>query len=172
MRGIILLIAAVTLMTMAATLSIGIADAQQALSASPDPNASNMPTTQTVGRDQQQLMAVNKSRHAAISVSPISRDFGSVKVGTDSSPQYVTLTNTGDVPVNILVSYSEDNPAYEVTGPNCQNLQPQQSCQIKAVFHPRITDPTTVIVTLVGHPVSGSLPDSDPQIVSLTGVGA
>jgi len=107
----------------------------------------------------------------AISVSTISLDFGSVPVGTNSSPQYVTVTNTGNVPVNIERSFSEDNPPFTVTGDNCQNLPPEQSCQIQAIFHPRKTDPTTVIMTLVGRPASGSLPDSKPQIVSLTGVG-
>jgi len=146
LRRIILLVAVGTLMTIAATLSMGLAGAQQDSSPSPD--------------------------QAAISVSSISQDFGSVTVGTNSSPQTVTVTNTGNVPVNILLSFSEDNPPFNVTpSKNCQNLQPAQACQIQAVFHPRKTDPTTVIMTVVGRPVSGSLPDSTPQIVSLTGVG-
>jgi hypothetical protein len=146
LRRIILLVAVGTFMAIAATLSTGIAGAQQDSSASPD--------------------------QAAISVSAISQDFGGVTVGTNSSPQTVTVTNTGNVPVNILLSFSEDNPPFNVTpGNNCQNLQPAQACQIQAVFHPRKTDPTTVIMTVVGRPVSGSLPDSTPQIVSLTGVG-
>ena len=163
-----LMIVAAAAIMVAETLSIGVASAQQTPQASPTPNCSNGSSVQ-IGDNAEPSV---KQCKVAISVSPISRDFGSVKVGTDSSPQYVTLTNTGDVPVNILVSYSEDNPPYKVTGLDCQNLQPQQSCQIEAVFHPRKTDPTTVIVTLVGHPVSGSLPDSESQIVSLTGVGA
>jgi hypothetical protein len=107
----------------------------------------------------------------AISVSTISLDFGSVTVGTNSSPQYVTLTNTGNVPVDIVVWFSEDNPPYTATGDDCQNLAPEQSCQIQAIFHPRKTDPTTVLMFLAGRPGSESLPDSKPQIVSLTGVG-
>jgi Abnormal spindle-like microcephaly-assoc'd, ASPM-SPD-2-Hydin len=167
---IILSVALVTIITISATLSVKPAGAQQAPSASPDPNCSNMPT-QTVGRDLQP-MAANKCDRAAISVSSINQDFGSVKVGTNSSPQTVTATNTGDVPVNILLSFSENNPPFNVTlGNNCSNLQPAQACQIQAVFHPRKPDPITVIMTVVGRPVSGSLPDSTPQIVSLTGVG-
>jgi len=146
LRRIILLVAVVTLMALAATLSMGLAGAQQDSSASPD--------------------------QAAISVSSISQDFGGVTVGTNSRPQTVTVTNTGNVPVNILLSFSEDHPPFNVTpGNSCQNLQQAQACEIQAVFHPRNTDPTTVIMTLVGRPVSGSLPDSTPQIVSLTGVG-
>lgn len=170
MRRVMLMIAAAAAIMVAGTLSIGVASAQQAPATSPDPNSSNMPPAQAA--EQTPPTAANKSDQATISVSSISLDFGSVPVGTDSSPQYVTLTNTGDVPVNTLASFSENNPPYKVTGPDCQNLQPQQSCQIKAVFHPRTTDPTTVIVTLVGHPVSGSLPDSESRIISLTGVGA
>ena len=141
-----LLVAIATGMAVAssATLLIGVASAQQALSAS----------------------------QAAISVSSISEDFGSVMVGTNSSPRTVTVTNTGTVPVNILDSFSENNPPYAVTlGNDCQNLQPGRSCQGQAIFQPRNTDPTTVIMTLIGRPVSGSLPDSAPHIVSLTGVG-
>jgi hypothetical protein len=163
-----LLVAAATAIVVVETLSIGVASAQQASPASPTPSCSNTPPAQTVEHTQP---SAKECGQAAISISSISLDFGSVKVGTDSNPQYATLTNIDDVPVNILVSYSEDNPPYTVTGDNCQNLQPQQSCQIKAIFHPRKTDPTTVIVTLIGHPVNGSLPDSKPQIVSLTGVG-
>ena len=107
----------------------------------------------------------------AISVSTISLDFGSVPVGTSSSPKYLTATNTGDVPVNIESSFSEENPPYTATGDSCQNLPPKQSCQMQVIFHPRKTDPTTVIMKLVGRPGSGSL-DSKPRIVSLTGVGA
>ncbi len=107
----------------------------------------------------------------AISVSTISLDFGSVTVGTNSSPQYVTVTNTGNVPVNIEKSFTGDNPPFTATGDSCQNLPPEQSCQMQVIFHPQKTDPTTVIMTLVGRPESGSLPDSKPQIVSLTGVG-
>jgi hypothetical protein len=107
----------------------------------------------------------------AISVSTISLDFGGVTVGTNSGPQYVTLTNTGNVPVDVVVWFSEDNPPYTVTGDNCQNLAPEQSCQIQAIFHPRKTDPITVLMFLAGRPGSESLPDSKPQIVSLTGVG-
>lgn len=168
MRRTMLLIAAAAAIMVAETLVIGVASSQQTPPASPTPNCSNGPPPVQIGDNAEPSV---KQCKVAISVSPISRDFGSVKVGTDSSPQYVTLTNTGEAPINILVSYSEDNPPYKVTGPDCQNLQPQQSCQIKAVFHPRKTDPTTVIVKLVGHPVSRSLPDSEPQIVSLTGVG-
>src|SRR5215216_5440169 len=72
---------------------------------------------------------------AAISVSSISQDFGGVTVGTNSSPQTVTVTNTGNVPVNILLSFSDDNPPYNVNpGNKCQNLQQAQDCEIQAVF--------------------------------------
>jgi hypothetical protein len=139
-----LLVAIATAMAVAETLLIGVASAQQALSAS----------------------------QAAISVSSISEDFGSVMVGTNSNPRTVTVTNTGTVPVNILDSFSENNPPFAVTlGNDCQNLQPGRSCQVQAIFQPLNTDPTTVIMTLIGRPVSGSLPDSAPHIVSLTGVG-
>ena len=107
----------------------------------------------------------------AISVSTISLDFGSVTVGTNSSPQHVTVTNTGNVPVNIEKSFTGDNPPFTAMGDSCQNLPPEQSCQMQVIFHPQKTDPTTVIMTLVGRPGSGSLPDSKPRIVSLTGVG-
>ena len=139
-----LLVAIATAMAVAETLLIGVASAQQALSAS----------------------------QAAISVSSISEDFGTVMVGTNSSPRTVTVTNTGTVPVNILDSFSENNPPYAVTlGNDCRNPQPGRSCQVQAIFQPRNTAPTTVIMTLIGRPVSGSLPDSAPHIVSLTGVG-
>lgn len=162
-----LVVAAAIAMVVVETSSIGGASAQQAPSASPTPSCSNMPT-QAIEYDQP---STKECGQPAISVSTLSLDFGSVKVGTNSSPGYLTLTNTGNVPVNVVHSFSEDNPPYTVTGDNCENLPPGQSCQIQAIFHPRKTNPTTVILTLVGQPASGSLPDSKPQIVSLTGVG-
>ena len=164
-----LLLAIAVAMAVAETLLIGVASAQQASSSSPNPNCSDIPIQ--TGEQYAQPIA-NECSQAAISVSSISQDFGSVTIGTSSSPRTVTVTNTGTVPVNILDSFSENNPPYTVTlGEDCQNLQVGQSCQIQAIFQPRKSGPTTVIMTLVGRPVSGSLPDSPSHRVSLTGVG-
>ena len=160
-----MLVAGVALVVLTFAMSPGVAVETNAgdgdAKAECDPGAKsgdNQPSTKECGQP-------------AISVSTISLDFGSVPVGTSSSPQYVTVTNTGDVPVDIVVSFTGDQPPYTATGDGCQNLAPEQSCQMQAIFHPRKTEPTTVIMTLVGQPGSGSLPNSKPQIVSLTGVG-
>lgn len=143
MRQMMLLVVIAAAITVAETLSIGGARAQQASSGS----------------------------QVAISVSSVSQDFGTVTVGTNSSPQFFTITNVGEVPINTFHSFSENNPPYAVRGPNCQNLQPGQSCQVQVIFQPQKAGPTTVILTLVGRPITGSLPDSAPHVVSLTGVG-
>src|SRR5947209_12835580 len=118
-RQMMWLVAIATAMAVTETLSIGVTSAQQAPSAS----------------------------QAAISVSSGSQDFGTVAVGTNSSPQFFTITNTGEVPVNILHSFSDNNPPYAVKGPDCQNLQPGRACQVQVIFQPRKTDRTTVFLT-------------------------
>ena len=96
-----------------------------------------------------------------ITLAPSSLSFGSQLVNTASSPQTVTLTNTGDALVDISSILASGN--FSQTN-NCgSTLSAGASCSIAVTFRPRSTCAKTGTLTVT---VSGS-----PQTVKLSGVG-
>jgi hypothetical protein len=103
---------------------------------------------------------------APVTVSPISQDFGSVAVGTDSATQSITLTNNQST--TLTITYDVPAPPFDVRGTDCLNgnsVPPESSCHLFYVFHP----------TAVG-PISGQLPiaftaSNSPLYVTATGIG-
>jgi len=97
------------------------------------------------------------------SISPTSLTFGTQLVGTVSSPQTVTLTNTGTATLNIS--------AVTVTGDftkqnQCSTtLAPGNSCNVQISFKPRTQGTGTGTLSF-----SDNAPGS-PQTVPLTGTG-
>jgi len=100
--------------------------------------------------------------------SPASLAFGSVLVGTTTSPQIVTLTNSGTVGLSISAINVSGPFAIVVSGTTCAasgTVAAGASCAVAINFTPRSAGQT-----------SGSLSFSDsdpssPQIVSLSGTG-
>jgi hypothetical protein len=98
------------------------------------------------------------------SLSPASLSFSSQQVGTTSSAQTVTLTNTGAIALQLS--------RVQVTGPfaetnNCgASVGASQSCSISITFTPTAAGAATGALTF-----TDSAPDS-PQTVALTGSGA
>lgn len=100
-------------------------------------------------------------------ISPTGLNFGNQTVGIPSTPQNVTLTNTGNI--NLLISM------IQITGANTNDfsqrnncpasLAPNSSCKIAVTFTPRATGTRNAAVS-----VSDNAPNS-PQSASLTGVG-
>jgi hypothetical protein len=103
----------------------------------------------------------------AATLSPTSLNFGDQGVGTTSSPQVITLTNTGIGIMNIS--------SIEVTGTNSgdfaeinkcpSSLAPGGTCQISVKFAPKVADTRNAAVKIKDN-APGS-PQSDP----ITGVG-
>jgi hypothetical protein len=99
----------------------------------------------------------------AVTLSPANLSFGTQLVGTSSSPQPVTLTNTGSVHLKIAniaasANFSQTN--------NCpSSVSPNGQCTINVTFKPRGRDKHTGTVT-----ITDNAPNS-PQTVPLTGVG-
>ena len=79
----------------------------------------------------------------SLTLSPASLSFGSVVVGASSSPQTVTLTNTGTVAAKFLCPFG----FFAIQGtnwrtfhqqPNCgTSLAPKASCKVSVFFQPR-----------------------------------
>jgi uncharacterized repeat protein (TIGR03803 family) len=98
-------------------------------------------------------------------ISPSSLKFSSQAVGTTSSPQSVTLTNTGSEP--LTVSGASVSGDFTVSD-NCNApLSPGQSCQFTVQFAPTATGTRTgkLFITDNNDGVPGS-----QQIVSLSGL--
>jgi hypothetical protein len=108
-------------------------------------------------------VSVNITRSHVV-LDRISLAFGDQRVGTTSSPQTVTLTNTGNLDLNVT-SIAPDNLDYAETD-NCGAVVPAGGmCQINVTFSPTATGPDngTLIIT--------DDADNNPQNVTLTGTG-
>jgi len=99
-----------------------------------------------------------------VSLSPASLNFGSVNVGSASSKQSVTLTNTGNATLSIT-SISTSGDYSESSGQCGASLNPGASCTINVTFKPTAGGTRTGALSVTDN-AYGS-----PQTVSLTGVG-
>jgi hypothetical protein len=104
---------------------------------------------------------------AIASLSPSSLNFGNQTVGITSSPQYVTLQNTGNINLTITsIQITGANSGDFAQTNNCPgSVAPNGSCQISVTFTPTATGTRNAAVT-----ITDNAPGS-PQSVSLTGVG-
>jgi len=100
---------------------------------------------------------------AAVSLSATSLTFAAQLVGTTSSPQVVTLTNTGNGP--LTVSSITATGAFSQTNNCTSSIAPGASCSIGIVFSPTTTGSLTGAVS-----ISDNAPGS-PQTIALTGTG-
>ncbi|MFN3480867.1 MAG: SBBP repeat-containing protein, partial [Thermodesulfovibrionales bacterium] len=131
-----------------------------------------------IGNNQAQVtMDADKSCTATfnlafpnISVSPTSHNFGTVNVGTDSTPQTFTISNTGTGNLAIgTIIFTGSNPSQFIKqNDNCsdQTVAPSGSCTLEAIFSP------------LSQGIKGanlSIPSNDPDTptlnVPLSGTG-
>ena len=104
---------------------------------------------------------------AIVVLSPTSLNFGNQTVGITSSPQNVTLQNTGNIKLTITsIQITGTNSGDFGEKNNCpSSLPPNNSCQISVTFKPKTTGTRNAAVN-----ITDNAPGS-PQSVSLTGVG-
>jgi hypothetical protein len=97
-------------------------------------------------------------------VSPTSLNFGQEVVGQSSSPQNVSLKNTGGAELTFSdISISGD---FSITANYCLNgVKPQTHCNVYVTFTPQATGTQTGTLTFVDNA------SNSPQTVSLTGTG-
>ena len=114
---------------------------------------------------------VNKiSPTANVGLSPTSLDFGPQGITRPTTPQIITLTNSGELPLPITgIAITGLNPGDFDQTNNCpmspDTLAPGHQCMITVVFAPTETGTLTADVT-----ITDNAPDS-PQMVPLTGIG-
>jgi len=129
-------------------------------------NAGNLPgSQQTISLSGSGITAATSAV-----VNPTSLSFSSQAVGTVSTPQTVTITNTGTQTLNITKVSTGTTGDFAYTSPSClavQNtLAVNQSCTISVTFSPVATGTRTGTLS-ISDTATGS-----PQSVALTGIGA
>jgi hypothetical protein len=107
-----------------------------------------------------------------ISVSPASNDFGSITVGSSSSPQTFTISNTGtaDLDISSMSITGSDSGQFTLQTGTCTTLAPTislgGSCTVTVTFSP--TSEGSKSATLQ---IASNDPDTATLNVSLSGTG-
>lgn len=109
-----------------------------------------------------------RGQASAVSVLPLSLTFGPQAIGTTSSPQMVTLTNTGMVTltissIGITGANASDFAQTNTCGPT---LAPNDNCQVSVTFTPAAAGSRSAAVS-----ITDDAPGS-PQTVGLVGMTA
>jgi hypothetical protein len=104
-----------------------------------------------------------------VSLQPASLTFGRVRVGQQSSPASITLTNSGNGTLNVgAVSLQGQDPAdFVVASNSCTGavLAPGATCSMAVAFRPTLSGTRTATLT-----VASDAPAS-PSTVPLSGTG-
>ena len=98
-----------------------------------------------------------------VTLTPAKLSFPTQQIGTVSSPQTATLTNTGDQAVSI--SNILTTGAFEQSNDCPASLQPSASCQIQVKFAPKAKGPASGKLSVEDDAVGS------PQTVTLAGTG-
>jgi Beta-propeller repeat/Abnormal spindle-like microcephaly-assoc'd, ASPM-SPD-2-Hydin len=128
------------------------------------PRTGTLTITDTASNSPQSVSLSGSGVTPTLSLSTTSIYFGTTVVGTSSSANTVTLSNTGSVPVTIL-SIQTTTTDYQQTN-NCgTSLNAGSSCVVNIVFRPTTFNarPGSLVIT---DNAAGS-----PQNVSFTGTG-
>jgi len=109
----------------------------------------------------------NSSPTPGVSLNPTSLDFGTVQVGTPSSPQTVTVTNSGSASLTIsTIAISGTNASdFAQTNTCTAVIAPGGTCTISVTFTPGASGSRSGSVT-----ITDNAPNS-PQSVPLSGTG-
>ncbi len=102
----------------------------------------------------------------AVSLTPASLSFGNQTVGTTSTVQFVTLTNTGNATLNFSGSFTISGPfAFAGQGTCGTSVAAGGSCTISVDFTPTTTGTFTGDVTIADDA------SNSPQTIPLSGSG-
>ncbi len=106
-----------------------------------------------------------------ITVSPTSKDFGPVSIGSSSSPQTITVTNDGndDLIVGTITITGADALQYAIQNDNVsgQTIAPSANLTLEVVF-----SPTTAGAKSAALSIPSDDPDDNPVTITLSGIGA
>ncbi len=104
----------------------------------------------------------------SLTVSPTSLTFATQQVGTESAPQFITLTNSGSAPLDWFSSNIAGNiTSFPEQSNNCPLvLPPGGSCQFIFTFLPQADGPLSATFSIFDN-----FPGS-PQVITLSGTGS
>lgn len=97
------------------------------------------------------------------SISPSSLTFAAATVGTTSSPQTITVTNTGNGPLTFSAIQAAGD--FAIANNNCNSVAASASCTVQVTFTATAAGTRTGTVTFTDSAANS------PQLVSLTGSG-
>jgi hypothetical protein len=121
----------------------------------------------TAGNEQVTLSGIGRPAIGALSVTPASLNFGTQETGTQSAGEPVTVTNTGDAPVDVgrLTLAGSDGHQYLLAPDACSGvtLSPGARCEVEVAFTPTKDGGQTATLR-----IPSSLPT---QEVTLSGIG-
>jgi len=130
-------------------------------------NASGSPQTVSLSGTGTQTAAAAAAAAAVVSLSPTSLAFGSQPVGTPSTAQTLTLSNTGNAALSItsLALTGSNASDFAQTNTCGSSVAAGSNCTISVTFKPSASGSRTASVGITDN-ASGS-----PQTVSLSGTG-
>ena len=130
-------------------------------------NASGSPQTVSLSGTGTQTAAAAAAAAAVVSLSPTSLAFGSQPVGTPSTAQTLTLSNTGNAALSITsVALTGTNASDFAQSNTCgSSLAAGANCTIVVMFTPSVAGTEAASLSIADNS-SGS-----PQTVSLSGAG-
>ena len=130
-------------------------------------NASGSPQTVSLSGTGTQTAAAAAAAAAVVSLSPTSLAFGSQPVGTPSTAQTLTLSNTGNAALSItsLALTGSNASDFAQTNTCGSSVAGGANCTISVRFTPAASGTRSAAVTLTDN-ATGS-----PQKVSLSGTG-
>lgn len=122
----------------------------------------------SVGTQSVSLTGTGSNSGAAIAVSPMSLTFSSQTLGTSSTPQAVTLTNTGNAVLSITSIGITGTNAVDFSQTNdCgSSVAASASCAVNVTFTPQASGTRTATLSISDN-AQGS-----PQTVVLSGTGS
>lgn len=108
---------------------------------------------------------------AHLSASPTSLNYGSIKVGMSSSPNLLTLTNTGDIDITIF-SADSTLPQFVISGPALPlTLASRHSASFQVIFRPDSAKSFSGNLVLAIDESSGDSNENTTMMVPVSGTG-
>ncbi len=105
---------------------------------------------------------------AATCLSPVALTFSSQTVGTTSAAQTVTLTNGGDVKLNISGFTANPSQEFAQTNTCAGSVDVGKNCTVSVTFTPAASGTRTGTITISDDDSSSG----NPHTIALTGTGA
>jgi IPT/TIG domain/Cep192 domain 4 len=131
------------------------------------PRSASISVADNAAGSPQNIPLTGTGAAPAVSFSPASLAFGNQVLGTSSSTQTVSLTNSGTATLNLSgVTITGANPGDFSDTTTCgSTLSPSSSCNIVVTFRPAATGPRSASISVADN-ASGT-----PQTIPLTGTG-